>query len=135
MKKIIFLFIVLFALFASNAYSWTYDGGWDTDVTGGIDFYTVATLPATPSEGDVVGVSDGANSSDCTSGGGTDYNICIYDGSNWVVAGDGTAAASSGDSVTVNGVGADTTANFVDGKISFSIADGGAGGERKRNFF
>jgi len=38
------------------------------------------------------------------------------------------AAGGTGDHVTVNASGADTTANFLDGTIDFSLADGGAGG-------
>jgi len=42
---------------------------------------------------------------------------------------DNSAAAASGDSVTVNGTTVDTTANFLDNTVvEFDIADGGAGG-------
>jgi len=47
---------------------------------------------------------------------------------NLVDSGGVCGGAGSGDSVTVNSTAVDTTANFLDGDIDFSVADGGAGG-------
>ena len=109
------------------------DGGAFAVCVGGggttITFDTVANLPGAPSTNDLAGVTDGADESDCTVGGGTDQNICVYSGSAWVIIGDGQATPASGDSVTVNSVAIDTTANFLDNTvIEFDLADGGPGG-------
>lgn len=117
----------------SGTFQCSEDGGAFADCVGGggtsIVWDIVANLPGSPSTNDLAGVTDGADESDCTVGTGTDQNICVYSGSAWVIIGDGTAAAASGDSVTVNSVGVDTTANFLDNTvIEFDIADGGPGG-------
>jgi hypothetical protein len=59
--------------------------------------YTVATLPASPSDGDTAVVTDGADAGDCTTGAGTTLNICIYDegGAAWVIAGDGAGSGNA----------------------------------------
>jgi len=84
MKKI---FLVLIAYLFCIGWTWT--GGWDTDLPAGVEFYTVATLPSSPSENDLAGVTDGNTASDCTVGGGTNQNICVYDGAAWTIIGDG----------------------------------------------
>ena len=42
---------------------------------------TVAGLPSPVSDGTICMVTDGTNASDCTTGGGSDVHICLYDGS------------------------------------------------------
>ena len=70
------------------------DGGSYVDCIGGagVVYDTVANLPAAPSAGDQAGINDGSSVSDCTVGGGSNYNLCVYDGANWVIVGDGTSA-------------------------------------------
>ena len=109
------------------------DGGAYGDCVGAggssIVWDTVANLPGTPSTNDMAGVTDGADEEDCTVGTGSDQNLCVYSGAAWVIIGDGTAAPASGDSVTVNGVATDTTANFKDtAHIEYTLVDGGGGG-------
>lgn len=57
--------------------------------------YTVATLPATPTEGDRAEVVDGASPTDCTVGSGTDIVTCRWNGAAWANVGDGQAAGSA----------------------------------------
>lgn len=54
--------------------------------------YTVATLPGTPSAGQVVIVTDAATAGSCTSGSGSSLALCRYSGSAWVAVGDGTGS-------------------------------------------
>ena len=64
--------------------------------------YTVATLPTLGAAdvGAIVQVSDGADSTDTTVGGGTTYVLARWDGAAWVNAGDGTSSAVGSGSVT-----------------------------------
>ena len=99
MKKT--LVLVLIAVFISAqtfALTWSNGGGGG----GGVSAYTVATLPGAPSDGDAATVTDGADTSDCTTGGGTSVNMCLYDAGAvaWVIAGDGTSAGAGSGSVT-----------------------------------
>jgi hypothetical protein len=68
-------------------------------------------------EGVRVLVVNGANSSDCTAGGGTDSNVCIYNGSAWVL--DTT-------SITANSIDWDdiTAAMTLDTDTTITQADG-----------
>lgn len=81
------LFFVLLMCFFNIGWTWT--AGWDTDLPEGITFYTVATLPSSPSVNDLAGVTDGSGVADCTVGGGSNQNICVWSGSAWVIIGDG----------------------------------------------
>jgi hypothetical protein len=54
-------------------------------------FVTIATLPDSPTSGDIVVVTDGADNADCTTGGGTVSHFCRWNGSAWVYAGGGGA--------------------------------------------
>lgn len=97
------------------------DGGAYSDCFGGgadIPYDTVANLPGSPSAGDLAGVTDGNADDDCTTGGGSTFNLCQYTGSAWVVVGDGTSA-SGADDVSVDG-SAVTDPDFVStGDIDF----------------
>jgi hypothetical protein len=68
----------------------------DTTTTG-VSVYTVATLPAAPSDGDQAIVTDGADDGDCTVGSGTTLNMCVYDdgGAAWVIVGDGAGSGNA----------------------------------------
>ena len=61
--------------------------------TSTIVYDTVDNLPSSPTTGDLAGVNDGNTASDCTVGSGSNWNLCVYNGSAWVVQGDGTGAA------------------------------------------
>lgn len=62
--------------------------------TGGGCIATVATLVATcgTTAGTIASVTDGSIGSDCTVGGGTNKNACIYTGSAWAFAGSAAGA-------------------------------------------
>ena len=65
--------------------------------TSVVGAYTVATLPAAPSDGDLAIVTDGADAADCTVGGITTVNLCVYDagGTAWVIVGDGAGSGNA----------------------------------------
>jgi hypothetical protein len=68
------------------------------DVAVKIPSFTVDTLPATLGAGDAGSlalVTDGDDTEDCTTGGGSDKVICRWTGSAWANAGDGTAVGSA----------------------------------------
>jgi len=67
-----------------------------------IDNGTIASLPAAGTVGRIAVVTDGNADNDCTTGGGSTVNVCVDDGTNWVIAGDGTAA-SGADSISIDG--------------------------------
>lgn len=48
---------------------------------------TIAALPGSPAAGDFCTVTDGASAADCTTGGGSEVLICLYDGSAWTPIG------------------------------------------------
>ena len=125
MKRIVFL-IFLVLLIAVQVHSGGPPGkniGPNTDLEIGsvaigttikLGQYTVATLPSTLGAGDAgmrVEVTDGADTEDCTVGGGTDIVECRWSGSAWANAGDGVAAGSAEVSdATIGGAGdTDTT--------------------------
>lgn len=90
----------------------------DANAGGSIPYDTVANLPGSPSSGDLAGVTDGNADDDCTTGGGSTYNLCQYTGAAWVVVGDGTTA-SGADAVSVDS-SAVTDPDFVStGDIDF----------------
>jgi len=110
-----------------------------------VGVYTVATLPGTPSDGDVAVVTDGADATDCTTGSGTDVNMCVFDdgGAAWVIVGDGAGSgnafgthdcstsangtnpvASGADTLTwVDGEGIDITGNSTADSITVAGED------------
>jgi hypothetical protein len=68
------------------------------DVAVKIPSFTVDTLPSTLDSGDAGSlalVTDGDDTEDCTTGGGSDKVICRWTGSAWANAGDGTAVGSA----------------------------------------
>ncbi len=106
MRKIIYLLIFIFI--TSSAYgSWLFNPHTSKLDYYGMPAYTVATLPSSPSDGETAVVTDGDDGADCTTGGGTSLNICIYDegGAAWVIAGDG---AGSGNAFTTHDTPAGT---------------------------
>lgn len=68
--------------------------------SGGVTIATVATLPAGQPKGTVAVVTDGASSTDCTTGGGATLVLCRYDGAAW-----GTFPAGSASAGGVSGQG------------------------------
>ncbi len=46
--------------------------------------YTVATLPAPPPLGGIGKITDGSTAADCTVGGGSFTNLCLWTGSAWI---------------------------------------------------
>jgi hypothetical protein len=80
------------------AYTGKFDaGGGEFQIPNG----TVASLPSSGiAAGDVFIVTDGSTDSDCSSGGGSTVNLCIYTGAAWTAAGDGTGGAGSGSVTT-----------------------------------
>jgi hypothetical protein len=55
---------------------------------------TAQTHPASASVGDMYFVNNGASTSDCTTGGGTNHNVCIWNGSSWQTMGGGGPATA-----------------------------------------
>jgi hypothetical protein len=55
---------------------------------------TAQTRPLSPSLGDMYFVNNGASTSDCTAGGGTNHNVCIWNGSSWQTMGGGGPATA-----------------------------------------
>lgn len=64
--------------------------------------------------GTIASVTDGANSSDCTIGGGTSKNVCIYNGTIWTFAG----SAASNPNFNQVGPGTNTNALLVAGSLA-----------------
>ena len=86
------------------------DGNFSGSVTiGGANFtgaYTVATIPGSPSSGDVIIVTDGDSACDTTTGSGSYVSWHRYNGASWDCLGDGGAAAVQLDGLTdVSGEG------------------------------
>jgi hypothetical protein len=86
MKKFLTLFIVLF--FASASFAFI---GAPPPPSTGLKTYTVATAPAASANTNMaIIITDGNTATDCeTTGTGTTRNICVSDGTNWLIAGDG----------------------------------------------
>jgi hypothetical protein len=106
MKKILFITLLFLSIWLiSNAQAqipWEIDSsgnlklGVSGKVAGVSTFdkplftgYTVATLPLTPSTGQIAVVTNGASSSDCTVGLGSSIVLCRYSGSAWASLGGG----------------------------------------------
>jgi hypothetical protein len=75
--------------------------------------YTVATLP-TGATGKIVAVSDGADATDCTTGSGSTYVMCIYNGAAWVASGQST---SGGDVTSVGDCATGACTSFTIGGV------------------
>ena len=87
-------------------------------------FRTVATLPAaSTSNKKVYGVTDGTSKSDCTTGGGSTYVLCVSNGTAWSPASGGAGGGGGDLTVQIGGVdvGTQPKLNIVNGgAISFS---------------
>ena len=139
MKKFLFFILLLLLPFLYGGTAINPESG-GLDITPDVQTEDGATVCYAP---DTIKVADGTltNNGDGTcsmaGGGGTEcvssacdlhvdtelneQGICLADGTD--------CPAGLGDSVTVAGTGADTTADFVDdGDIDFTLTDGGAGG-------
>ncbi len=112
MKKI-FLILWFFALFglanaqttytpnrnlalppaAPGTWGEQYNNNFQTLDTSAIPRVTNATKPASPTTNTLVVVTDAANGTTCTTGGGSSQNICQWSGSAWIPVGGGVAAA------------------------------------------
>jgi hypothetical protein len=86
-----------------------YNNNFQTLDTSSIPRVTNATKPASPVVNTLVVVTDAANGTTCTTGGGSSQNICQWSGSAWVPVGGGVAAAGgaagSNTQVQVNNAG------------------------------
>lgn len=60
-----------------------------------ITISTVAGLPSSPATNDLALITDGNADDDCTSGTGSNINMCVYNGSAWVIIGDGGGGGGS----------------------------------------
>jgi len=122
MKKIIcrlMLSIVLLAICSSAfARNWGYRGGLVT--TDRLKTYTVATLPPVVL-GRVVVISDGADSSDCSTGAGSTSVICWYNGSSWTSVGSGSGVSEL-DGLSDVGTSTSTAGNLLVANDSVFIA-------------
>jgi hypothetical protein len=127
MRKSLF-FIILILLSASlSAHAGPYFSGGGSG-SGGVGIYTVLTLPGSPSDGDAAVITDGSTATDCTSGGGTTLNLCLYDAgaAAWVIAGDGTGGAGTGSVTTLEEGDAqvgDADIVYLDFGTGFSLAE------------
>lgn len=70
---------------------WTWNGGWDSDLIPGIPVFAIDDKPLNPDDFDAIWVTDANDKQDCTAGGGIIQNLCVFDGSDWVVVGVSTS--------------------------------------------
>jgi hypothetical protein len=109
---LVFSFIVVAPLFSAG-----FSAGAVFDPAGfaHVPSSTVANL-GTPAIGTLRIVTDGSNSTDCISGGGSSIVYCWYNGTDWVTVGAGGAEADTLDTVFDRGKiidGANSVANAV----------------------
>lgn len=72
-------------------------GAWtcDSPISGYLGAFTVATLPAASAHtSQLVRVTDGLSSSDCSAGGGSTNVVCLSNGSTWQTVGGGISSFS-----------------------------------------
>lgn len=125
MKKYILTIILIF--FAATAFGKPIGG--PPPPSTGLQTYTVATVPSAAANPNMaIIVTDGNTDTDCeTTGTGTTKNICISDGTNWIIAGDGTSGTIGGLSVDTAEAGDDGLFLFVDwgnSKIDYGTTAG-----------
>lgn len=99
-----------------------------TCVTGSgatVSEYTVAALPASPGDDELLAiVTDGASAGDCTTGSGSTRVLCGWTGSAWAAIGDGNSGAAP--TFADIGSGSNTSATMVCG-TGCAITTGGSG--------
>ena len=85
---------------------------------------TVATLPASPSEGQSAVISDGADATDCTVGGGTTTVECLYSEGAWV----SKIGSASGEATTYEALAAnsDIDTDLTDGATASTVPSSAA---------
>jgi hypothetical protein len=69
-----------------------------------VPWYTKAardTAIPSPTTNQTVGITDGSTDIDCTVGGGSTFNLCVYNGAAWVIVGDGAQGAGTGSVTTL----------------------------------
>ncbi len=88
MKRIILLVALLLCL-SSAAFAAT---AWNTST---LQRFNVANLPRSPSTGMMFYVLDGSSTSDCTTGGGTNKVVCVFNGSAYVGISGGDVATDT----------------------------------------
>lgn len=130
MKKIILLLIFLPSLALADGWPWVPSGSNTIKPAGdkGIDaaylniICKVETIPTSPSDGDIILITDGDSPCDATTGGGTYHSFFVYDGAAWnCVSGEEsttpTQILSDDTEVTItdNGTDAGSIAVEVDG--------------------
>jgi hypothetical protein len=89
---------------------------------------TAQTHPASPTVGDMYFVNNGSGTSDCTVGGGSNHNACIWNGSAWQTMGGGGPATAI-QTYTVATLPSGTTgaiAEVTDGASASDCSTGGA---------
>ncbi|HUV76962.1 MAG TPA: hypothetical protein VMW06_02780, partial [Desulfobacterales bacterium] len=68
----------------------------------GLKTYVLAGMPSAAANTNMaVIMTDGSTATDCTAGGGTTRNICISNGTTWIISGDGTGGVGSGSVTTI----------------------------------
>ncbi len=77
-----------------------YNNNFTTLDSSAIPRVTIATRPASPTANTIVVVTDAANGSTCTTGGGSSQNTCQWTGSAWVAVGGGVGSTGAGGSNT-----------------------------------
>lgn len=82
MKKLIILVFVLLAASLANSDEVVVNGVLEGG--GSLTVVTVATIPAAPTNGQAVVVTDGSDAADCSVGSGSNVHVCLYNGSAWV---------------------------------------------------
>lgn len=135
MHIIILILCILFP-FMTYAAGPTTGGG---SSTGVLSSYTVATIP-TPTTGQMILITDGADATDCSVGGGSTKVMCYYNGADWAASGTSTGSGdieSVGDCTTgacasfgIGGLKLGDTSPDSDGEVGFAsnkyIVYGGA---------
>lgn len=88
----------------------------------------IASLPAAPDFGAMAFVSDGADAADCSTGEGAFFNLCKFDGADWIAIGGGHSllAGLSGDAhpdLVFFEAAAGAASCNRNGQIQFVVAD------------
>jgi hypothetical protein len=78
-----------------------------------------------PSTNQTVGVTDGSTATDCTVGGGSTFNLCVYNGAAWVILVDGEQGAGTGSVTTIEEQDSpvDETVVYIDFGEGFAVVE------------
>lgn len=140
MKKLILLLILLPSLALADGWPWVPSGSNTIKPAGdkGIDaaylniICKVETIPTSPSDGDIILITDGDSPCDAMTGGGTYHSFFVYDGTAWnCVSGEEATAQTqilSDDTeitITDDGVSAGGISVEVDGTVVATFTEAG----------